>query len=187
MMTCYAREPATLAGELEKHLPRLSAEGILEGIRSLWEEQRNTVRLLPGALSLLKFLKRRGLKLCVTSTTWHPLYESFRLQCPEAASLLDYEVLSYREGVKKPSLSFYRRALDMAEAPAAECWMIGDSYELDVEPALKLGMRTVWILRRPELERPALASLLRGEKTPPDWTAVDLHDVLSFFHRRLGS
>lgn len=44
----------------------------------------------------------------------------------------------------KPNLHHYRRALEVARSAPSQAWAIGDSLSKDLEPAAKLGMRTIW-------------------------------------------
>ena len=177
---------ASLAGaglETRPH-PITNQLHLEEVLSEVWEDQRRSVRAIDGATEVLKALKAMGLRLGLLSSTWHPLYASFLRNCSEMAELLDYAVLSYRLGYKKPSPEFFRLALAEADAPAEQCWMIGDSYELDIEPAMLVGMHTIWVLRRPEKERLLLAQVLRGEKPCPDWSAAHLDEVVAYFSRK---
>jgi FMN phosphatase YigB (HAD superfamily) len=97
------------------------------------------------------------------------------------AALVDHFVLSYRLGFKKPSPELFRRALELSGAPPERCWMVGDSYELDIEPAKASGMHTIWVVRAPEKEKTLLARVMRGEKPRPDWSVVHLEEILEFF------
>lgn len=44
-------------------------------------------------------------------------------------------------GVAKPSLEFYKKALDKIALDPQDILYIGDSFKLDLQPALQLGMR----------------------------------------------
>lgn len=52
---------------------------------------------------------------------------------------------SAEEGIAKPDPRLFHRALDKARAEPAHCVMIGDRLDNDIQPARKLGMRTIWI------------------------------------------
>jgi len=183
IMVHPSTNPHSLAEALAEILPNQSLTQILKGLESLWEEQIKSVEEVPGATSLLRSLKDDGIKLGVLSNTWHPFYEGFCRACEEMLELLDYSILSYRVGCKKPSLQFFRHALAEADLPAQSCCMVGDSYELDMAPALQLGMRTVWLLNHPEKEKPAIAAMLRGEKTHPHWVAENLQEILPYLKK----
>lgn len=62
--------------------------------------------------------------------------------------LLDYfDVTAISEEINlyKPSPAFYQWALDRVEEEAAECVMVGDRRDNDIEPARQVGMKTIWI------------------------------------------
>jgi HAD superfamily hydrolase (TIGR01549 family) len=181
IMTQSAIHPASLAASLRVVLVDRKQQHLQEAMEEIWEEQRRCVKEIDGAASVLSALKARGFKLGLLSNTWHPLYTGFCESCPDLAGLVDYVVLSYRLGCKKPSLDLFRKALEQAGEPAERCWMVGDSYELDIEPALASGMRTIWVVRAPEKEKTLLARVLRGEKPRPDWSVAQLEEILELF------
>lgn len=184
IMTYPAIEPSSLTQALKGILIDYDQRRLEEVLEEVWKEQLRCVRVIDGALPVLEALKAKGLKLGLLSNTWHPLYVSLLANHPELAALLDYSVMSYRVGWKKPSREIFQHALTAAAAPAEQCWMIGDSYELDIEPALQAGMHTIWILRRPEEERPLLAQVLRGEKPRPDWSVAQLNEIPACFAQK---
>ncbi|MHC1745440.1 MAG: HAD family hydrolase [Syntrophobacteraceae bacterium] len=184
VMTVPAREPAALAAALEPILPDHSAHEIERAVRSLWREQEESVRAVPGAVEVLADLKQRGFRIGVISNTWHPFMTGFHRSCGLMADQIDDWLLSYLLGEKKPSGALFARALAGSALDPAQCWMVGDSYELDVAPALKAGMKAVWLVVRPERERDGLARILRGELPPPTWAVADLAELSPFFADR---
>ncbi len=184
MMIHPSETPIALAGALKKILPGRSKAEIKNSLEKLWELQMADVEEIDGATSALKSLKNEGIKLAVLSNIWRPFYEGFCRTCPQMVDLIDYKYLSYQVGYKKPNLQFFHYALQKAGVPANYCWMVGDTYELDMAPALKVGMRTIWLLNYPDREKSTIAKLLRGEERPPDWVAEDLHGVSSFLLNR---
>jgi HAD superfamily hydrolase (TIGR01549 family) len=186
LMTHRGDQPDSLAHALARILTGRKPEHIRSAVERLWEEQTGCVREIPGATPLLESLKEMGLKLGIVSNTWHPLYVSFCRNCPELNALLDYTFLSYRMGCKKPEPALYQAILNGTGAPPAVCWMVGDSYELDMEPAQRAGMRTLWVLCRPEREPEALVKMLREERPRPDWVVRSLDDILPFFQDLTG-
>ncbi|MCG2611261.1 HAD family hydrolase [Flavobacterium sp. SM15] len=50
-------------------------------------------------------------------------------------------------GVSKPDLEFYKRAVEKINIKAENILYIGDSLKLDIEPALKIGMKPLLIDR----------------------------------------
>lgn len=184
IMTHPATEPSSLAQALKKILADVEQWQLEKVLEEVWEEQHRCLRVIDGAPSVMATLKSKGCRLGLLSNTWHPLYTTFLERYPEMASLLDHIVLSYRLGWKKPSAELFRHALTSANAPAEQCWMIGDSYELDIEPALMAGMHAIWVLRHPEKEPTLLAQVLRGDKPPPDSSVVHLREIMAYFREK---
>lgn len=71
--------------------------------------------------------------------------------------LLQYGILHYfdvimsseEEGVSKPDLEIFQRALQNANCIPEEAYMIGDRLDNDIEPAAQMGMLTIWVKQGP--------------------------------------
>lgn len=145
-----------LPQELEKNMERL------------WSEQEVAAVEIPGASRAVGWVKSLGFKVGLVSDIWAPYFRAFLRACPEIAGVVDYAVLSFKEGIKKPSPEMFRRALDGLGVNPGDAWMVGDTYENDLAPAMELGIRTVWVLCRPEKEYPAMTGVLTGKLKKPD-------------------
>lgn len=144
-----------------------------EAATAVWDTQKTGPSAIEGAAQLLASLRECGLRYGFVSNIWHPYAESFtRLFGPLAVS--DLTVFSYRVGVAKPDAAIYRHALAAAGCRPEDCTMIGDSYDNDMAPALALGMKTVWMLHRPDKERAYLQGVERGELARPDVIAPSI-------------
>jgi FMN phosphatase YigB (HAD superfamily) len=97
------------------------------------------------------------------------------------------QVLSYREGVAKPSPEPFRRVLAAAGVPSSRAVMVGDSYAYDIEPAAAIGMRTVWVLHRPEKEAEHLVRVLDGRLQRPTRTVRAIGSVDADLIAALGT
>ena len=53
----------------------------------------------------------------------------------------------FAEGIAKPDVRLFERALERAGVPASETVFVGDSPSLDIRPARSVGMRAVLIDR----------------------------------------
>ncbi len=186
VMTAPALSPDALADALDPILASHTRQEIEGAVRSLWREQEKAVHILPGAAELLEQLRQRGWRVGVISNTWHPFMLGFRRSCGRMADLIDDWLLSYEVREKKPTKGLFARALAASALKPSQCWMVGDSYELDVAPALELGMKAAWLLVRPERERETLAQVLRGEVPPPTWAAADLAELRPLFLNEQG-
>jgi HAD superfamily hydrolase (TIGR01509 family) len=177
IMTRPHRTPEALAAELSKVLSTRDPGHVLGAVRAVWREQMDRVALHPDAIELLDRLKAAAFCLGLLSNLWEPVIASIESSFPGLMRRFDHLLLSCRLGVKKPSPAIFNAAITAAGMPPGCCWMVGDSYELDLEPAMKAGMRTVWVLSRPEAERGLLAQSLRGEIRLPDCAVAELLDL----------
>ncbi len=62
-------------------------------------------------------------------------------------SVFNSMIVSEIENIRKPSIEFYLRAIEKLNCLPEEIIYIGDSIKLDVEPALKLGIKA-WLIDR---------------------------------------
>ena len=168
---------APLAAALEGVLGNHDPEKIRKVLSQLWDEQYLSVRESDGAAQLVRRLKARGFALGLISNTWLPYYEGFCRSCPEIAGSFEFILLSFKLGIKKPSRAIFEHCLELAGKLPSECLVVGDSFELDIEPARNMGFSTAWILSRPEREKAAIARMLRKEIDAPHFVAADLEDL----------
>lgn len=141
LTTAFADEDA-FVGMLARTLApaRPDAEAICRG---LLRAELDGVRLVPGAVSLLNFLRRRGLKLGLVSNLVSPFKEPVGRLGLEA--LFDAFAFSCDEGCAKPDPEIYGRALSRLGASAGATLFVGDSVHNDVRAPAALGMRTAGI------------------------------------------
>lgn len=80
---------------------------------------------------------------------------------------------SAEEGVAKPDSEIFLRALSRADCLPENAVMIGDRIDNDVEPANKLGMKTIWVKQDFAVyQKPA------SEIQQADYTVDSLVDIL---------
>lgn len=74
-------------------------------------------------------------------------YGNVETLCREAglSRSLDVVLDSIRVGVAKPDPAIFRMALNRMNLTAENVIFVGDSYERDMIPARKIGLKTVWI------------------------------------------
>ena len=56
-------------------------------------------------------------------------------------------------GLRKPDPEIYRAAIASVNESPKNTIMIGDTYANDIAPAAAIGMKTVWVLHRPQKEK----------------------------------
>ncbi len=139
-------------------------------ISRLWSAQETAAAEITGALEAVKFFAAAGKTIGLLSDIWVPYYRAFERACPEISELAGVKTLSFRAGIKKPDAAFHQAAIRALDAAPERILMIGDTYENDIAPAIREGMKTAWILSRAEREIPALVAVINGQLPRPDVT-----------------
>jgi HAD superfamily hydrolase (TIGR01509 family) len=169
-----ARDPEQLANTIVNRL-RVDYDRALEACTTLWNAQLEEAYVLPGAREVVDKLKSAGIPRAYLSNIWPPFYEHFKQEFPEEAGQPQF--LSFQTGLMKPDPAFFQLALRAVEARAEDAVMVGDTYKNDIRPAIELGMRTVWVLHRPEKEKADLIDVLNGDAPPPDLTLNSIAEL----------
>jgi putative hydrolase of the HAD superfamily len=119
----------------------LGFEGDREGLFQAYFhafEDPDAWRVHDDVLPVLELLRSRGIELGIISN-WDyrlpPLLERLGL-----SGYFEHGIISFREGVAKPSTELYRRALERIDAPPAEVRYVGDHRDLDLDPARAMGI-----------------------------------------------
>jgi FMN phosphatase YigB (HAD superfamily) len=170
--------PSSSPEDLALHVARavnVDLTRALEACGSLWRSQLTEAFTLPGAREAIASLSEAGITRAYLSNIWPPFYEYFRRNFASEAAAPQF--LSFRMGFSKPDKRFFKAALAVLGVPASEVVMIGDTYQNDILPAIELGMRTVWVLHRPEKEREALVAVLNRTAPAPDRTLRSIAEL----------
>jgi len=102
-------------------------------------------RLFDDALPALREVERQGYRLGLISNFERWLEEM--LVELEVGHIFDTTVISAIEGMEKPNLEIYRRAIERARVDPSSAVHVGDSPTMDVEPATAVGMRGILLDR----------------------------------------
>ena len=170
-----ASDPEQLANTIVNRL-RVDHNKALEACTTLWNAQIEEAYVMPGARELIDKLKSAGIARAYLSNIWPPFYEHFKQEFAEEAEHQP-QFLSFETGLMKPDPAFFQFALRAVEARAEDAVMVGDTYKNDIRPAIELGMRTVWVLHRPEKEKADLIAVMNGEAPPPDLTLGSIGEL----------
>jgi len=170
-----ARDPEELANTVVNRL-RVDFDRAFEACSALWNAQLQEAYVLPGAREAIAKLKAAGIPRAYLSNIWRPFYEHFKQEFAEEAGGQP-QFLSFQTGLMKPDPAFFQLALRALEARAEDAVMVGDTYRNDIRPAIELGMRTVWVLHRPEKEKADLIAVMNGELPPPDLTLASIAEL----------
>jgi FMN phosphatase YigB (HAD superfamily) len=172
------RTPSESAEHLAQHI----SEGVgvdyakaAEACSALWNAQLTEAYVLPGAREAVATLRAANIQRAYLSNIWPPFYEHFRTSFTTEAT--EPQFLSFQLGLSKPDKAFFHAALQQLNVPASEIVMIGDTYKNDIRPAIELGMKTIWVLHRPDKERASLVEVLNGSAPRPDLTLNSISEL----------
>lgn len=154
----------------------LSADAT-DGITALWNSQAAAAREIKGASRVVLELKKQGFSIGLLSDIWPPYYASVERALPQVVCAADAIVLSFRTGRRKPDNSNFLRVLSDLAVEPYEAVMVGDTYEHDIQPAIELGIHTVWVLSRPDREISSIVGVLNGASPAPSVTVQSISDV----------
>lgn len=111
----------------------------------------NACSLFPDAASTLSALRSSGFKLGLI-TNGSVRMQSGKLECLALGPVFDTVLISDAEGVHKPDVEIFRRALKRLDTIADRAVFVGDHPEVDVSGAQGAGMKSIW-RRDPEVLR----------------------------------
>ncbi len=114
-------------------------------VEYLWDEWRHArrLRLFDDARQALLRLRRIGYRLAVISNWDNTFHNTLKLL--GVHGLFDVLVCSVEQGVSKPDLRIFQKALDLASPLAEPIWYLGDQIEMDILPANELGFQTILV------------------------------------------
>jgi len=147
----------------------------LRAIEEVWNRQFSEAYPLDGASEFLSFLMSGPYGVHLVSNIWKPFFSAFSALFPLAEKHCKTITLSFREGVRKPSVDIFKLALKRANAAPAKSIMVGDSFSKDIVPCCELGMSCVWVNSRPGYES---ADGQREEKIRPCANFVEAPTLL---------
>jgi putative hydrolase of the HAD superfamily len=97
----------------------------------------------PDVLPTLSELRRRGLALAIV-TNGRVDTQQGKIERLGLAPLVDAVLISDAEGVRKPDVKIFGRALERLGVEAAAAWHVGDHPVADVAGAQAAGLTAVW-------------------------------------------
>jgi FMN phosphatase YigB (HAD superfamily) len=157
-----------------------SMEHLDDAIHDVWAAQQEESQPIVGAAKALLDLRESGFELAIISNIWRPYLSSVRRHYGpffDEHVAPELQLFSFREGRAKPTLELFLRAVELAAVDPTMAVMIGDSFAEDIEPAAAVGIRTLWVLHRPQREVADLARVLNGEAHAPTRTVRSIAAV----------
>ncbi|CAA9492194.1 MAG: hypothetical protein AVDCRST_MAG85-1292 [uncultured Solirubrobacteraceae bacterium] len=179
LMTRDFGSPAGVAAFVREELGA-GGSAVDAAVEEVWRAQTGDAAAVDGGAEALVAVAAAGYRVGLVSNIWQPYFEAARVHFGaffDAHVALELQVLSFRAGVAKPSPEPFRRLLSAAGVASARAVMVGDSYAYDIEPAAAIGMRTVWVLHRPEKEAEDLVRVLDGRAARPARTVRSIGSV----------
>lgn len=98
----------------------------------------------PGAVDLLRALREQGKKVCLLSNA-QALYTLPELEMTGLLDCFDAVRISSEQGLRKPSLAFFRELVQWTGIPPERILMVGNDAVHDILPARRLGMYTCYL------------------------------------------
>lgn len=139
-------------------------------IEEVWTAQEDEAFAADGALGVLEGLVAHGYRLALLSNIWQPYLTSVQRLFGaffDRTIPAELQVFSCRAGRMKPAAALFGQVVAAAGVGPGSAVMVGDSYTTDIAPAMQVGMRTVWVLQRPEREVANLAAVVNGAAPGP--------------------
>lgn len=123
----------------------LEAVDLAHQIADEYRARRKTnIPPYPGAVDTLKKLRSLDIRLALL-TNGEAANQRRSVEQHQLAAYFDCIVIEGEFGVGKPDERVFRHALDACSSAPASTWMIGDSLEADIAPAVSLGLHAVWV------------------------------------------
>ena len=145
----YAARKKLFAGMIAQfELPSGLAETLLSDYRAGFP---SACILFPDAAQTLSSLRAAGLKLGLI-TNGSVRMQSRKLECLALSPMFDTILISDAEGISKPDVRIFHRALERLNANPAQTVFVGDHPEVDVAGARAAGMQAIW-RRDPSVSR----------------------------------
>ena len=97
----------------------------------------------PNLIEMLERLKASGLKLAII-TNGFGKFQMDNIKALKIENYFDAILVSEWEGMKKPDVRIFNRALETLKVSPIECIFIGDHPSNDVKAAQNAGMKGIW-------------------------------------------
>ncbi len=130
--------------------------------------RREYFALFPGALDLLRSLRRSGKRIGLVTNGFAETHHE-KITLLKIRDVLDAIFIADEVGMLKPDPQLFAHACQVLGVAPQSAAMVGDRYDRDIRGALDAGLFTIWVNVRAE-ELPAGAP-------PPDATCASILDV----------
>ncbi len=136
-----------------------ASDEVIDAANAAYMEGANLgVRLFPDALPLLQDLMRRGLGIAIL-TNGPSDGQRTKLKVTGLDVLVQAIFISAETGFSKPDRQAFMNVVDSFSAPMSACLMVGDDFGNDIEPARKMGMAALHLVRGAPLATGRISAL----------------------------
>ncbi len=136
----------------------------MEAYTQFRSDYDSVCQVVAGTHKLLRRLQAMGIRLGVITNNL--VAEQIpKLRQLELTDYFEVVTISEEVGVPKPDPQIFHVALERFDLPKEDLVVVGDSLSSDIAGAVGIGMRCVWLKRRPELPNtaPAGVSTIEGD------------------------
>jgi len=133
-------------------------------VQKLLFEHVELMRLDPCIARHLCTARSLGWRIGVV-TNGTTAQQSFKIDRLGLGALVDAVVISESEGVKKPDIQIFARAVERLGGVAGPAWMVGDNPEADICGGRAAGLQTGWVSRGASWPQRYAAPTLQAETT----------------------
>ncbi len=142
--------------------------GIIQGATNAFSQQfMNFVRIDTNATTVLNELYRTY-RLGIVSNFAIPECIEQLLDREQLSQLFEVIVISGAVNKRKPNPEIFELALQKMQLDASDVAFVGDTVDADVKGARNIGMKSIYIDRRPQKEL---------DEYPPDYTIKSLSEL----------
>ena len=106
-------------------------------------ESPNKTRLFPKTLETLGYLKSKGYRMFLLTNGFVEV-QKVKIRDSKLEPFFERMITSEEAGYQKPHVKIFEFALRIVNAEKADCLMIGDDLESDIEGAQNFGIDTVF-------------------------------------------
>ncbi|MBT4723287.1 HAD-IA family hydrolase [Candidatus Falkowbacteria bacterium] len=110
--------------------------------KTYWQSTNKNLKIFPGVIETLEFIKRNGLKICIVSDLLTTV-QLIKIKDLKIEKYIDYVVTSEEVGVEKPDKRVFIEALKKCKVKPAEVIMVGNSCTRDIAGAKGMKIETV--------------------------------------------
>lgn len=110
------------------------------------QKYTSQIELLPKAIELLEYLTAKNIPLAIITNGPKDI-QTAAIRHVNIQGYFNTILISGELGIRKPDSRIFRTACERLEVLPADCLMVGDKLDADIEGAQSIGMQTAWITK----------------------------------------